>query len=73
VIYCYSLVEFTFVDRDRYCATELLQNVDSMEAFDTLPSGICADSLTQALEKLGGNLWGAWAGGGLFGKTLSVC
>jgi hypothetical protein len=38
-----------------------------MEAFDTLPSGICAGPLTQALKKLGGNLWVAWAGGGLFG------
>jgi hypothetical protein len=37
-----------------------------MEAFDT-PPGISADLIAQALEKLGGNLWGAWAGGGLFG------
>jgi hypothetical protein len=35
--YCCSLVEFTFADRDDYCAPDLLQNVDSMEAFDAPP------------------------------------
>ena len=65
LIYCYSLAEFSFVNRDVHCKPDFLHNVDSMEVFD-IPPGILADQLAKELEKIGGNLWGAW-GGGLFG------